>query len=112
VSRARFRPPAEDDRQGLSNPQYWTYQEKVISWAFDSVTLCDYNQGKDVQAFADSCGSAAYQPVAGFCSTTVDNCDPQNGVHRIERGYHRPYEQFASLGLRLTRDDAGAVTEP
>jgi UDP-N-acetylglucosamine 1-carboxyvinyltransferase len=27
-------------------------------------------------------------------------------VHHIERGYHRPYEQFASLGLRLTRDDA------
>jgi UDP-N-acetylglucosamine 1-carboxyvinyltransferase len=25
------------------------------------------------------------------------------GVHHIERGYHRPFEQFASLGLRLSR---------
>lgn len=25
------------------------------------------------------------------------------GVHHIERGYHRPYEQFGSLGLRLER---------
>jgi UDP-N-acetylglucosamine 1-carboxyvinyltransferase len=35
-------------------------------------------------------------------------------VHHIERGYHRPYEQFASLGLRLTRDDgdAGTATKP
>ena len=34
-----------------------------------------------------------------------------HGVHHIERGYHRPFDQFASLGLRLTRDDAGADAE-
>jgi UDP-N-acetylglucosamine 1-carboxyvinyltransferase len=27
-------------------------------------------------------------------------------VHHIERGYHRPFEQFASLGLRLSRVDS------
>jgi UDP-N-acetylglucosamine 1-carboxyvinyltransferase len=32
-------------------------------------------------------------------------------VHHIERGYHRPFEQFSSLGLRLTRDNGGADTE-
>jgi UDP-N-acetylglucosamine 1-carboxyvinyltransferase len=25
------------------------------------------------------------------------------GIHHIERGYHRPFEQFASLGLTLRR---------
>jgi UDP-N-acetylglucosamine 1-carboxyvinyltransferase len=53
---------------------------------------------------------------AGFsavlAASVADNPSILHGVHHIERGYHRPYEQFASLGLRLTRDDAGAVTEP
>jgi UDP-N-acetylglucosamine 1-carboxyvinyltransferase len=25
-------------------------------------------------------------------------------VHHIERGYHRPFEQFASLGLKISRE--------
>jgi UDP-N-acetylglucosamine 1-carboxyvinyltransferase len=25
------------------------------------------------------------------------------GVHHIERGYHRPFEQFAAIGLHLRR---------
>jgi UDP-N-acetylglucosamine 1-carboxyvinyltransferase len=29
-----------------------------------------------------------------------------HGVHHIERGYHQPYDQFASLGLRITRTTA------
>jgi hypothetical protein len=56
----------------MSNPQYWTYQEKVISWAFDSVTLYDYNQGKDVQAFAYAHGSPAYPPTSDFCTSDND----------------------------------------
>jgi len=47
---------------------------------------------------------------AGFsavlAAAVADNPSVLHGVHHIERGYHRPYEQFASLGLRLTRDDA------
>ena len=47
---------------------------------------------------------------AGFsavlAASVADNPSTLHGVHHIERGYHRPYEQFASLGLRLTRDDA------
>ena len=55
---------------------------------------------------------------AGFsavlAASVADNPSTLHGVHHIERGYHRPYEQFASLGLRLTRDDgdAGAATKP
>jgi UDP-N-acetylglucosamine 1-carboxyvinyltransferase len=26
-----------------------------------------------------------------------------HGIHHIERGYHRPFEQFASLGLVIGR---------
>jgi UDP-N-acetylglucosamine 1-carboxyvinyltransferase len=26
-----------------------------------------------------------------------------HGIHHIERGYHRPFEQFASLGLVIRR---------
>jgi UDP-N-acetylglucosamine 1-carboxyvinyltransferase len=26
------------------------------------------------------------------------------GIHHIERGYHRPFEQFTSLGLSIRRD--------
>ena len=59
----------------MSNPQYWTYPEKVISWAFDSATaLWDYNQGKDVQAFAYATGNAAYPPTSDFC-TANNHCD-------------------------------------
>jgi UDP-N-acetylglucosamine 1-carboxyvinyltransferase len=29
-------------------------------------------------------------------------------VHHIERGYHQPFDQFASLGLRITRATAQA----
>ena len=51
----------------------------------------------------------------GTCEQTIarraGNPSTLHGVHHIERGYHRPYEQFASLGLRLTRDHGGADTE-
>jgi UDP-N-acetylglucosamine 1-carboxyvinyltransferase len=30
-----------------------------------------------------------------------------HGVHHIERGYHQPYDQFASLGLHITRATTG-----
>ena len=43
----------------MSHPQYWPYQEKVIGWAFDSIALWDYSQGKDVQAFAYAPGNSA-----------------------------------------------------
>ncbi len=26
-----------------------------------------------------------------------------HGIHHIERGYHRPFDQFASLGLTIRR---------
>jgi UDP-N-acetylglucosamine 1-carboxyvinyltransferase len=49
---------------------------------------------------------------AGFsavlAASVADNPSTLHGVHHIERGYHRPYEQFASLGLRLTRANANA----
>ena len=69
----------------MSHPQYWPYQEKVISWAFDSITLWDYSQGKSVQAFAWAHGSAtgAYPPNSHFCfpatgldpATVGNNCN-------------------------------------
>jgi UDP-N-acetylglucosamine 1-carboxyvinyltransferase len=53
---------------------------------------------------------------AGFsavlAAAVADNPSTLHGVHHIERGYHRPFEQFASLGLRLTRDPAGADSQP
>jgi UDP-N-acetylglucosamine 1-carboxyvinyltransferase len=52
---------------------------------------------------------------AGFsavlAAAVADNPSTLHGVHHIERGYHRPFEQFSSLGLRLTRDNGGADTE-
>jgi UDP-N-acetylglucosamine 1-carboxyvinyltransferase len=47
---------------------------------------------------------------AGFsavlAAAVADRPSTLHGVHHIERGYHRPFEQFASLGLRLSRDGA------
>jgi UDP-N-acetylglucosamine 1-carboxyvinyltransferase len=44
---------------------------------------------------------------AGFSAVlagaVADQSSLLHGVHHIERGYHRPFEQFASLGLSLTR---------
>jgi hypothetical protein len=60
----------------MSHPQYWTYQEKVLSWAFDAVTLYNYNTGTDQQAFAYASGNPAYPPLTDFCDPDDDNCDP------------------------------------
>ncbi|GAA1668962.1 UDP-N-acetylglucosamine 1-carboxyvinyltransferase [Nonomuraea maheshkhaliensis] len=44
---------------------------------------------------------------AGFsavlAAAVADGTSTLRGVHHIERGYHRPFEQFASLGLNLKR---------
>ncbi|WP_308163968.1 UDP-N-acetylglucosamine 1-carboxyvinyltransferase [Nonomuraea sediminis] len=44
---------------------------------------------------------------AGFsgvlAAAVADGVSTLRGVHHIERGYHRPYEQFASLGLNIRR---------
>jgi UDP-N-acetylglucosamine 1-carboxyvinyltransferase len=49
---------------------------------------------------------------AGFsavlAAAVADRPSTLHGVHHIERGYHRPFEQFASLGLRLSTGDAAA----
>jgi UDP-N-acetylglucosamine 1-carboxyvinyltransferase len=46
---------------------------------------------------------------AGFsavlAAAVADGSSVLHGVHHIERGYHRPFEQFTSLGLSLTRED-------
>jgi hypothetical protein len=57
----------------MSNPEYWPYQEKVLSWAYNSITLYNYNTGADQQAFAYAIGNATYPPLATFC-TSADNC--------------------------------------
>ena len=47
---------------------------------------------------------------AGFsavlAAAVADRPSTLHGVHHIERGYHRPFQQFASLGLHLSRDEA------
>jgi UDP-N-acetylglucosamine 1-carboxyvinyltransferase len=47
---------------------------------------------------------------AGFsavlAASVADGPSVLHGVHHIERGYHRPFDQFTSLGLRLSRTDA------
>jgi hypothetical protein len=58
----------------MSNPQYWTYQEKVISWAYNSITLYNYNTGTDQRAFAYSVGNSTYPPLGSFC-TKSDHCN-------------------------------------
>ncbi|HZE33678.1 MAG TPA: UDP-N-acetylglucosamine 1-carboxyvinyltransferase, partial [Actinoallomurus sp.] len=45
---------------------------------------------------------------AGFsavlAAAAADGPSTLRGVHHIERGYHRPAEQFVSLGLSLHRE--------
>jgi lysophospholipase L1-like esterase len=57
-----------------SHPQYWPYQEKVIAWGFNSITLWDYSQGKDVQAYAFAHGNTTVPAYATFC-TAANHCD-------------------------------------
>jgi lysophospholipase L1-like esterase len=71
----------------MSHPQYWPYQEKVMGWAFDSITLWDYNQGAYVQAFAYAHGNNVGPAFDTFCVPGNDsstppgnNCDP-SGVN-------------------------------
>ncbi|MGH8869531.1 MAG: UDP-N-acetylglucosamine 1-carboxyvinyltransferase, partial [Actinomycetes bacterium] len=44
---------------------------------------------------------------AGFSSViaaaAADGCSTVRGIHHLERGYHRPAEQLASLGLQVRR---------
>jgi lysophospholipase L1-like esterase len=57
-----------------SHPQYWPYQEKVIAWAFTSIELWDYSQGKDVQAFTYAPGNTTVPANTTFC-TVANHCD-------------------------------------
>jgi UDP-N-acetylglucosamine 1-carboxyvinyltransferase len=45
---------------------------------------------------------------AGFsavlAAAAAEGTSTLRGVHHIERGYHRPFEQFASLGLKISRE--------
>jgi len=45
---------------------------------------------------------------AGFsavlAAAVADEPSSLHGIHHIERGYHRPFEQFASLGLVVRAD--------
>ncbi|MGC5014052.1 UDP-N-acetylglucosamine 1-carboxyvinyltransferase [Streptosporangium sp. DT93] len=45
---------------------------------------------------------------AGFsavlAAAAAEGTSTLRGVHHIERGYHRPFEQFASLGLKIRRE--------
>jgi len=47
---------------------------------------------------------------AGFsavlAAAAAEGTSTLRGVHHIERGYHRPFEQFASLGLKIRREMA------
>ncbi|MDF5756013.1 UDP-N-acetylglucosamine 1-carboxyvinyltransferase [Spongiactinospora sp. TRM90649] len=47
---------------------------------------------------------------AGFsavlAAAAAEGTSTLRGVHHIERGYHRPFEQFASLGLKISREMA------
>jgi hypothetical protein len=58
-----------------SHPQYWAYQEKVIGWAYNSVTLYNYNTGSYQQAFAWASGLPTTPPLGSFC-TGADYCNP------------------------------------
>lgn len=58
----------------MSHPQYWPYQEKVLAWAYDAITLWDYSKGQDVQAFAYAHGTYTPPPYDEFC-TSADDCD-------------------------------------
>jgi hypothetical protein len=60
----------------MSHPEYWPYQEKVIAWAFDSITLWDYSQGQDVQAFAYAHGNTMVPPNDTFCVVELNDCAP------------------------------------
>ncbi|WP_084956598.1 UDP-N-acetylglucosamine 1-carboxyvinyltransferase [Thermoactinospora rubra] len=50
---------------------------------------------------------------AGFsavlAAAVADGTSTLRGVHHIERGYHRPFEQFVSLGLNISKGSAGKV---
>ena len=54
----------------LAHPQYWPYQDKALAFAFDSVVLYDYSQGKDVQAFSFAHGNYTSPPPDLWCTTT------------------------------------------
>lgn len=58
----------------LSHPEYWPYQDKVLAYAFDSIELYDYSQGKDVQAYAYAAGDYSSPPNDLFC-TSANDCD-------------------------------------
>ena len=53
---------------------------------------------------------------AGFsavlAAAVAEGTSTLRGVNHIERGYHRPFEQFASLGLKITRLDRGGGPAP
>ena len=72
--------------------------------------VTSFDNGKDALAYLEEAGGADVMLPdvrAGFsavlAAAVADRPSVLRGIHHIERGYHRPFEQFASLGLTIRR---------
>ena len=75
---------------------------------------CRFHDGNSmhsavIRGVSKLCGAEVELPDvrAGFsavlAASVADGPSVLHGVHHIERGYHRPFDQFTSLGLRVSR---------
>ena len=67
--------------QDASNPQQWTYPEKVVGWAAYPVARLNYSAGSWAPAYAagswpNNDPAAAEPPLSTFCVMSVNDCEP------------------------------------
>jgi len=63
-----------------ATPQNWPYQEKVFGWMATPLRRYSAALGQNVAAYATNPGYLAQPPITDFCSTTVDNCNPNDSA--------------------------------
>ena len=69
-----------------ATPQDWPYQEKVFGWMATPLLRYSAALGKNVAAYPTNPGYLAQPPITDFCSTTVDNCNPNDSA-KLYCGY-------------------------
>jgi hypothetical protein len=76
----------ENSYADAATPQNWPYQERVFGWMATPLLRYSADAGQNVAAYPVNFGYLAQPAETDFCSTTVDNCNP-NDPAKLYCGY-------------------------
>jgi hypothetical protein len=115
----------QDSYADASHPGDWPYQERVFGWIATPLQRYDPASGGGVAAYTPSASALHQPPLTTFCSTTVNNCDPNDpsknyclyqaaGPLQYHCWWHQPvtFAGGCSSGCLPDRPDISVGSEP